>query len=244
MGISSLFRAPFPDAVTIDLASGPVAVSVRANARATRYRLSLSARGEPALTIPRGGNWRDARAFLDRHSGWLEARIAKNDGGYGLFAGGLIPLRGVDHEIASRDVSRGSIEIVDGENGPVLLVPGGPAHLRRRLTDWLKAEARADLEPACARYADILGVRIAGLKLRDQSTRWGSCSSARVLNFNWRLVLAPSHVLDYVAAHEVAHILEMNHAPAFWKEVGRAMPDYEAGKAWLKRNGGRLMAIR
>jgi predicted metal-dependent hydrolase len=79
--------------------------------------------------------------------------------------------------------------------------------------------------------------------MRDQSTRWGSCSSARTLNFNWRLVLAPDFVLDYVAAHEVAHIVEMNHSPAFWRTVARTLPDYGRGQAWLKANGAGLMAI-
>ena len=243
MPLNLFKRAALPETTIIALSLGEVAVRVRASNRARAYRLAISSRGEPVLTVPQGGRWSEARAFLLRHAGWLEARLARLPRPAPLAHGGTIPLRGVPHRIVSLAGSRGTVRIHHGADGPELHVPGGPDHLQRRLTDWLKREARADLEGACARHAATLGVRIAALRLRDQSTRWGSCSSARALNFNWRLILAPPFVLDYVAAHEVAHIIEMNHAPAFWRTVGRALPDYEAGRAWLKANGRELMQV-
>ena len=243
MGFSIFKTADIPDSVSLTLARGPVAVSIRHNARAKSYRLTVTARGEPVLTIPKGGRWREAEAFLDRNTGWLEKRLIRRTTPYALLDGGRVPVRGTEHRLRALDISRGTVRIQDCQDGPVLLVPGGEAHMRRRLIDWLKAEARADLDARCTIHAANLGVQIAAIKLRDQSTRWGSCSSTRTLSFNWRLVMAPPHVLDYVAAHEVAHILEMNHAPAFWTQVEKTLPGYGVAKSWLKHHGAGLMAI-
>lgn len=244
MGLPRLFaRTPIPETTEVVTTSGPVTVGVRVNARARSYRLSISARGEPVLTVPRAGRWPEAQAFLERNSGWLSARLNRIQSPYALAPGAILPLRGIPHRLVSLDRLRGLVSIVDSVDEPKLHVPGGPDHMRRRLIDWLKSEARADLKIACARHAGNLGVKIAGITLRDQSTRWGSCSSSGSLNFNWRLVLAPPDVLDYVAAHEVAHILEMNHRPVFWRTVARTYPDYERPKAWLKANGAALMAL-
>ncbi|SDG24022.1 M48 family metallopeptidase [Pelagibacterium luteolum] len=244
MGLSNLLsRKPIPAATVIETASGPITVAVRVNARARAYRLSVTPRGAPVLTLPKSGRWGDAEAFLLRNRGWLEGRLTRIASDYALVPGGSIPLRGVDHDLVALDTIRGRVERVSTVDGWVLRVPGGDDHMRRRLIDWLKSEAARDLDSACARHAATLGVSVAGIRLRDQSTRWGSCSSARTLNFNWRLVLAPDFVLDYVAAHEVAHIVEMNHKPVFWRTVARALPDYERGRAWLKAHGASLMAL-
>lgn len=244
MGLSRLFARPeIPQSVEVSTTDGPVTVGVRVNARARSYRLSVSARGEPMLTVPRAGRWPEAQAFLERNRGWLSARLSRIQSPYALAPGAIVPLRGVPHRLVGLDRLRGLVSTIEGDEGPELHVPGGPDHLRRRLIDWFKSEARRDLELACAHHARNLGVDFAGITLRDQSTRWGSCSSAGSLNFNWRLVLAPPDVLDYVAAHEVAHILEMNHRPVFWRTVAKTCPDYERPKAWLKANGAALMAL-
>ena len=122
-----------------------------------------------------------------------------------------------------------------------LLVPGETEHRSRRLTDWLKGEASAELAKRCAVHAGNLGVEVKSISMRSQSTRWGSCSSTGKLNFNWRLILAPPFVLDYVAAHEVAHLLEMNHSQDFWDVVERTLPTMERGREWLRVHGRELM---
>ena len=114
-------------------------------------------------------------------------------------------------------------------------------HRARRLTDWLKVEAARDLDASSRRHAANLGVEVTSISMRSQSTRWGSCSTTGKLNFNWRLILAPPFVLDYVAAHEVAHLLEMNHSPDFWNVVARTLPTMEEGREWLRVNGRQLM---
>ena len=118
----------------------------------------------------------------------------------------------------------------------MLSVPGEPEFLARRVTEWLRREARRDLERAVARHAKALGRKPGGLRVGDPKSRWGSCSSKGVLTFSWRLVLAPPRVLDYLAAHEVAHLKEMNHGRKFWALVERLDPDYEAARAWLNKS--------
>src|SRR5262249_833881 len=113
-----------------------------------------------------------------------------------------------------------------------LCVTGHAAHVARRITDYLKREAKRDLEAAVSRYADRLGVKVRRISIRDQVSRWGSCSTSGALSFSWRLVLAPRFVLDYLAGHEVAHILEMNHSVRFLRLLRRICPDMDRPKAW------------
>jgi hypothetical protein len=106
--------------------------------------------------------------------------------------------------------------------------------------DFLKREAKSDLEAASRRAAAALGIAVKRVSIRDQSSRWGSCSTTGVLSYSWRLVLAPPFVLDYLAAHEVAHLIEMNHSRRFWRVVERICPDLARAKAWLDANGTSL----
>ncbi|MEZ5854945.1 MAG: SprT family zinc-dependent metalloprotease [Hyphomicrobiaceae bacterium] len=123
---------------------------------------------------------------------------------------------------------------------PRLLVSGDLEHAPRRLRDWLQSEARKDLGERCDHHAEQLGLKIRRITVRDQKSRWGSCSSDGQLSFSWRLILAPPLVLDYVAAHEVAHLAEMNHGPRFWKLVKKTMPRLEEAKLWLRTKGMNL----
>lgn len=238
-----LLKPKWPETVEAEVGGAPVTVAVRVSARAKSYRLSVSGTGRTLLTVPARGRWREAQAFLERHTAWLEARLSQAVRPVVFAEGAEIPVRGVAHVIGSTGRVRGRVECLETSGDRArLMVPGAPEHLRRRLTDWLKAEALADLDEAVAGHARTLGVRPAAIRLRAQRTRWGSCSSSGRLNFNWRLIMAPPFVLDYVAAHEVAHLLEMNHSPAFWNTVRRTLPDMARGRDWLKANGTTLMA--
>lgn len=233
--------ARWPDTMPLEIDGAPVDVAVRVNARSRTYRLSLNDTGRAVLTVPPYGDPAAAQSFLDRQRAWLGARLSRVAGPRPFADGAMVPLRDVPHRIVATGTLRGSVSQTTEDGAPVLRVPGAPEHLPRRLTDWLKKQAEADLEPAVARHAATLGVTPKGMTMRGQSSRWGSCSSRGRLNFNWRLVMAPPFVLDYVAAHEVAHLSEMNHSPAFWAEVARALPDYERGRAWLRAHGRELM---
>ena len=236
-----MLHRKFPESAEARVDGRLVAVEVRVSERARNYRLSIPHSGAPVLTVPRQGRWSEAEAFLNRHSDWLAARLKRVAKPVSFRAGALVPLRGVEHRIVPTGTVRGRVETAHIDDQPALLVPGEPAHRARRLVDWLKGEAQRDLDRRVAVHARRLEVTVRAVSLRSQSTRWGSCSSAGRLNFNWRLVLAPPFVLDYVAAHEVAHLVEMNHSPAFWETVETTLPTMQRGRAWLKANGRQLM---
>ncbi|WP_245586654.1 M48 family metallopeptidase [Pleomorphomonas oryzae] len=216
-----------------------VDVTVRRNARARRYTLRLDRRGDGAIvTIPRRGTLMEAKAFVARHADWIAERLtARPDLPEVPTA---VPIRGVVHQVLSTGSPRGGIRIVALDAGPAIEIPGEAPHVRRRLTDHLKKEARADLVAAVARHAEALGVRPTAIRLKDTTSRWGSASARGVLAFSWRLVMVPPFVLDYVAAHEVAHLKEMNHSDRFWAICERLCPATDAAKAWLKKNGAGL----
>ena len=235
-------KAKIPASTIIEIDGAPVTVTVRVNARARSYRLSIPHSGGPLLTLPPHGKWAEAEAFLVRHHNWLAARIHRAPAATRFGDGGVVPLRGIDHRIVGTGRIRGRVELAEQGGETVLLVPGEPAHQARRLIDWLKDEAQADLAARTAFHAARLDVTVKSVRMRSQASRWGSCSSSGNINYNWRLVLAPPFVLDYVAAHEVAHLVEMNHSAAFWTTVKRTLPDMEKGRAWLKAHGRQLMA--
>ncbi|MDC9822469.1 SprT family zinc-dependent metalloprotease [Devosia sp. ZB163] len=230
-----------PATTVLDIDGEPVTIDVKVSARARSYRLTVPHHGAPVLTLPSTGRWSEAEGFLGRHRGWLAARLKRSAPRTSFSDGELVPLRGVPHRIHATGRLRGRVEVseIDGELN--LLVPGEAMHIPRRLTEWLKGEAQRDLLERSNVHAATLGVVVKSVAMRSQSTRWGSCSSSGRLNYNWRLVLAPPFVLDYVAAHEVAHLVHMNHSPSFWKAVEAALPDMTRGKAWLKAHGKVLM---
>ena len=244
--MSVFARGPASPSDHFELATeaGPVAVAVRRDSRARNYTLRVkSAKGAPVLTMPSRGSLREARAFLDRHAGWLLNEMEKLPDPRPIVDGSLLPVRGVPHRVRHLGETRGTVAVVADGPEPALVVAGRPEHLRRRVVDFLKREARRDLDRAVTRHAMMLGVRVKAIRLRDQTTRWGSCTATGHLSFSWRLVMAPSFVLDYLAAHEVAHLHEMNHSPRFWHLVESVCPETRAARTWLNREGAALHAI-
>ncbi len=150
-------------------------------------------------------------------------------------------LRGVAHKIVHRAGVRGTVWTETRDSGErIICVAGGAEHIERRVADYLKREVRNDLQKTTQAYAEAYGVKVKRLSIRDQSSRWGSCTSAGSLSFSWRLILAPTYVLDYLAAHEVAHLVEMNHSARFWKVVARECRHVERAKTWLDTHGNDL----
>jgi len=129
------------------------------------------------------------------------------------------------------------------DDGPVIRVFGDPKFVPRKVTDFLKRQAKQDLNRAVNHYSAALNVKAKSITLRDTTSRWGSCSSSGALNFSWRIVLAPPEVLNYLAAHEVAHLREMNHSDRFWRLVEEVCPDMEIQKSWLRNHGAQLHAV-
>lgn len=237
-----LYRRPSePSVIDVVFEKAVYLVRVRRHRQARRYTLRIhSATRDVVLTIPPRGNLKEARAFAEKHGGWIASRLHRLPEPSPFAHGTLLPLRGVDHRIVHRPGSRGTVWAESGEGPPALCVAGEASHIARRLKDFLKRQAKSDLEAASRRAAGRLGVAIKRVSIRDQSSRWGSCSTTGVLSYSWRLILAPPFVLDYLAAHEVAHLIEMNHSRRFWRLVEGICPEFHRAKAWLDAHGSNL----
>lgn len=238
-----LYRRPTePQAIEIPFDREIYLVRLRRHRQARRYTLRIqAATREVILTLPPRGTVKEAKAFAEKHGGWIAARIGRLPEITPFRNGLMIPLRGVPHRIVHRKGERGTVWTeVDNNGNPIICVAGAAEHLQRRVTDYLKREARRDLEIASRRYAGQLGVFIKRLTIRDQASRWGSCSTTGALSYSWRLIMAPPFVLDYLAAHEVAHMVEMNHSPRFWRLVRKMYPGFERAKSWLDVRGTEL----
>ena len=217
----------------------PIEVHLRRSARARRISLKVGrVDGRVTLSMPARGSLDEALAFAKGHEGWIRNALPKRDlDDLVPRIGGAIPFLGTETLLAS-GVKRGVV-FRDG----VLTVGGPPERLGAALAGFLKVEAQARLLEASERHAGAAGLRFTSMALRDTRSRWGSCSPDGRLMYSWRLVMAPFEVLDYVAAHEVAHLAEMNHGPRFCAMVRSLCPDYSRRRDWLKREGTRLQAI-
>ncbi len=238
-----LYRRPSePQALEVIFDRSIYLVRLRRHRQARRYTLRiLAATREVVLTIPPRGTLKEAREFAQKHGGWIAARLGRLPEAMPFAHGAVVPLRGLPHRIAHRRGARGTVWTeLDGSGERLLCVCGEAPHIDRRIGDFLRREAKRELEAASRRHADELGVTIKRVVVRDQASRWGSCSTSGALSYSWRLILAPSFVLNYLAAHEVAHLVEMNHSPRFWRLVTRLCPGHERAKVWLDVNGSDL----
>lgn len=216
-----------------------IAVTLRRSARARRMTLRISQiDGKVTLTLPSRASEREALAFAETKQGWIRKHLEASVGHVAVGLGVQIPIAGAFYEILPGKGRR--VELTDG----ALLVPGAENRVPARVLGFLKTRARDRLAAASDHYAGLLGRPYSGISVRDTRSRWGSCSSAGRLMYSWRLIMAPSPVLDYVAAHEVAHLAQMNHSPAFWAEVTRIHGAYADPRAWLRREGNDLHRYR
>ena len=234
-------RTSEPKGITVAFDGEIYPVRLRRHSQARRYTLRIHAASrDVVLTMPPRGSVKQAREFAQKNGAWIAARLRRLPDAMPFAHGTLLPLRGVSHRIDHRKSTRGTVWIETGADMPLLCVAGEAPHLSRRVRDFLKREAKRDLETASGTAAQALGVTVKRVSVRDQSSRWGSCSSTGVLSYSWRLILAPSFVLDYLAVHEVAHLIEMNHSRRFWRLVEKICPDMGRAKAWLDAHGADL----
>jgi len=211
-------------------------VVFRRHAQARRLVLRLNSTGTGVLvTVPKGVSRIKALEFTARSRGWIEERVRSRGGLIHLEPGQVLPLRGIRHEIRHVNSRRGVVKA--DPVCAIIEVPGEPAHVKRRLLDYLKAAARNDLTCASERYAALMGVSYRRIIIRDQRSRWGSCSASGDLSYSWRLILVPDYVLDYVAAHEVAHLRHLDHSKHFWRLVLTHCHGAARAKNWLRAYG-------
>ncbi len=220
----------------LDLPGQSVAVTVKRSGTANRMSLRLDPLGGVVVVLPVGVPLAEAERFARRQRDWVAGRLAALPGRVPLVPGTPVPLLGIPHAIRHAPEARRGVWAEDG----MLHVSGLAEHVGRRVTDFLKAEARRQLSPRCQAMAASIGARMGRLSVRDTRSRWGSCTARGDLAFSWRLVMAPDWVLSYVVAHEVAHLAELNHGPRFWACVEGLAGDPEPPRAWLKAHGAEL----
>lgn len=208
---------------------------LRRSARARRFSLRVSQLdGRVTLSMPLRARESDAMAFANAQASWIRQAQARTGEVIQVGFGTILPVEGRLLTLAPAAVRAPQVV------GDQLLLPPDPSRASVRIEAYLKLRARGRLQAASDHYSGLVGRTHAGLTLRDTRSRWGSCASGGGLMYSWRLIMAPPVVLDYVAAHEVAHLVEMNHSDAFWAVVRGLMPDYERHRRWLKREGHAL----
>lgn len=231
---------------------GGAAVRLNVSARARRVSLRVdAARREVVATAPSARRLRDALAFARAREGWIAARLSALPQPQPFRPGGTLPLRGEPCRL-ERAAMRVAPRIVAATaDEPARLIASGADEtaFSRAVLRKLKAEALAELSARTAFHASRLGRPCPTVAVADARGRWGSCrgparpQEVGSIRYSWRLVCAPPEVLDYVAAHEVAHLEQPNHSPAFWSVVRRLYGDPSAAQAWLRREGAALHAL-
>lgn len=221
--------------------TGEPRVEVRLKRSSQAKRLSLRVSqldGRVTLTLPRYASEAEATGFIREKAAWLRRHVARFEADVPVGQGSTLPLEGQMIRVVQGEGRK--ITLSEGE----LFVPGPPERTAARLSAFLKELARDRLTAASDDYAAALGRPFARISMRDTRSRWGSCSSQGTLMYSWRLVMAPPDVLRYVAAHEVAHLAEMNHSPDFWSLVHDLYGPHRAQRGWLRENGAALHKYR
>jgi predicted metal-dependent hydrolase len=235
-------QVPSLHPIELDVDGQMVVLTLKRHVRARRMTLKFNpGKTGFSITLPHNVNEAEARKFAQSQTGWISKQLSKALKTIAFAPGAIIPVRGIEHVIFHDTDKRGTVWTDNNARPvPILWVSGKAPHISRRLTDWLKQEARRTLSHSVKIHAQTMGLAYHRVSVRDQNSRWGSCSSNGTLSFSWRLILAPDFVLEYVAAHEVAHLAHMNHGSEFWELVSQALPDMDRAKKWLKTHGARL----
>ncbi|MBB6252462.1 M48 family metallopeptidase [Nitrospirillum iridis] len=216
-------------------------VEVRRSPRARRLSLKVdTATDTVRVTVPPRVGDAEITGFVGRHLDWVHARLAALPPRQPFTDGMALPLLGRSTPIRHEPGRRGGARLVEGPAGPELRVGGEAEFLNRRVTDFLKAEARRHLSALTAETAARARLRASAVTVRDTRSRWGSCSATGRISYSWRLILAPPQIVAYVVAHEVAHLAEMNHGPKFWALCEDLAGDVDRPRAWLKAHGAKL----
>jgi predicted metal-dependent hydrolase len=232
---------PPPEAITVDHAGIALVVMFERSAKARRVSLRVDQRsGRVRLVAPLRMGRETALGFARAQAAWIHGRTLRQTPAVPFTDGAVIPLFDQPHVVRHRPERRGTVWLEEG----ALHVAGHAEHLPRRLHDWLAGELRTRISPLAHAKAAIIGRKITRIAVRDTATQWGSCTRRGGLSFSSRLAFAPPDVIDYVVAHEVAHLVHANHGPQFWALTAQLTEgDVAACRAWLRRNGERLMRL-
>jgi len=225
---------------TIDVGGRSVPLLLRHHPRARRLILKIDAETDGAVvTIPPGTTIADGLEMAKRQSDWIVRQLDGLPRRVPFEDGRRVPFMGQDLLIRHMPASRGTVWIV----GDTLCVAGQAEHLARRLTDWMKRRVRQEISAKVEEKAARIQCRAGRISIRDTRTRWGSCTEDGGMSFSWRLVMTPGYVLDYVVAHEVAHLVHMDHGARFWSLVEDLAADMKGAKHWIDGQGATLHRI-
>ncbi|TDP43892.1 M48 family metallopeptidase [Zavarzinia compransoris] len=234
------------DDLFLDIDGTNVPLELRKSDRARRLLLRVDQRREVVvLTLPNRVSRREGLRFAQGNRAWIAERLASLPPRIPFGPGERVPLLGRPHRLVhvppGSTARRGAAWIQGDEiQGEEIQIAGDPAHFARRVQDFLRTRARTEIRHRAERFAAQTEKEVRGLTLRDPSSRWGSCSPRGELSFSWRLIMAPEFVLDYVVAHEVAHLSVFSHAPRFWALVDQLVPRMDEARRWLKVEGAAL----
>lgn len=210
-----------------------VPLTVRISARARRMKIRVEASRQLTLIVPKQLKSRQALAFLKQEEAWLNQQLSRIEKPIAIEPGVTLPLYGDAHLLVHDPSIRGIGIREDGD----LKLSGSAEFFKRRFEDWAKKDIKRYIEEQVDIYARRMSVVRGRITIRDQKSRWGSCSSKGHLNFSWRLIFMPRFVSRYIIAHEVAHLVHMDHSADFWALVETHYPEMKAAKTWLKKNG-------
>jgi predicted metal-dependent hydrolase len=211
---------------------------IRRSDRASRVRVSVDARGDVEVVLPRRSPASAAPAAVAELRPWIERRLREAGAVRAALAarGSSVPYLGTSLALRP-EPARTRVH----RSGDVLLVPGDAEQAPAAIERWYRRAAATEIAPRLDAAAQALGTTYTKLSIRGQRTRWGSCSARGAMSFNWRLLLAPEPVLDYVVWHEACHLRVMDHSQNFWDLVRRHCPDYEEHRRWLRLQGSTLV---
>ncbi len=222
------------DVQLLAIAEREVPLVFKRDGRAQRIILRLDYGASRIVVVrPKRTSRQEAKRFVLSNRDWIAERIDQLPESIPFVHGTVFPFLGSPHRVRHRPNARGVVWCEEQE----IHVAGHEEHLQRRVSDWLRLEARREIEAKARAKAEQIGKRVKRIILRDTTSRWGSCSPDGQLSFSWRLILAPRHVLDYVVSHEVAHLKEMNHGPRFWQLCRDLCRNVRAAREWLDQNG-------
>ncbi len=228
--------------------------SLNYSTRRRTVRLHVVSADQLEITAPKGFSLSHAKTMLQRKTAWILRQIlrleavAANTANASLTHGATLLFRGVPHALLLLGDGRDRPHVTCHQRSisvhlPELIGENNNPAVASSIQNWYLAEATLQLQERTQYWAAQIGVKPKKLSLRDQKTRWGSCSSRGSISYNWRLIMAPPEVLDYLVIHELCHLLHPNHSTAYWQEVGRWCPDYRAHRRWLRLNGTLLGKI-
>jgi predicted metal-dependent hydrolase len=209
-------------------------IEYRLSSRRKSIGIQVTIDGRVVVTVPRGATQADLARALEKHRAWIEAKVAERRAAWARIPEGTAFFLGQPYRLTALRGDRGAVSLT--ENSLKVSLPIG-ADLWPQLQVWYREKALGLLQERVDHFGSVMGLAPGPVALREWKRRWGECHPDGAVRFNWRLIMCPPAVIDYVVVHELAHLKVPGHNPRFWALVGKVLPDYAARRRWLNRTG-------